>query len=193
HVPAGAAEEALQLLDDLRVATDGAVEALQVAVDHEGEVVQVVDRGGLDQTARLGLVHLAVAEERPHVLLRGVGQSAVVEVAVEAGLVDRAHRAETHGHGGELPESGHAVRVRVGRDAALWAGHLLAEAVEIVLVEAASEERAGVYAGGGVALEEGVVAAARVGVAAEEVVEAALVQRGGGGVGGDVPADADAR
>jgi hypothetical protein len=43
-----------------------------------------------------------------------------------------------------------------------------------------------------VALEEDLVAALAVGVlAAEEVVEADLVQRGRAGVGGDVPADAD--
>ena len=42
------------------------------------------------------------------------------------------------------------------------------------------------------ALEEDVVAAAGVVLAAEEVVEADLVERGRGGVGGDVPAHADA-
>ena len=47
-VPPGAAEERLQLLDDLAVAPDRAVEALQVAVDYEGEVVQALDGGHLD-------------------------------------------------------------------------------------------------------------------------------------------------
>jgi hypothetical protein len=41
-----------------------------------------------------------------------------------------------------------------------------------------------------VALEEDLVAAARVVLAAEEVVETDLVERRGGGVGGDVAADA---
>ncbi len=45
HVPAGAAEEPLQLLDDLAVAADRAVEALQVAVDHEGQVVEALAGG----------------------------------------------------------------------------------------------------------------------------------------------------
>ncbi len=127
-------------------------------------------------------------------LVGGVLDAAVVQVTVETCLVDRVHRAQSHGDGRELPEIRHAVRVRVGRDAvALTAGDLLAEAVEVVLAQAPLEEGAGVDAGGGVALEEDLVAAARVVLAAPEVVEADLVERGGGGVGGDVAAHADAR
>ena len=64
-VPAGAAEQAFELLDDLAVAADGAVESLQVAVDDEREVVEALARGQRERGDRLGLVHLAVAEERP--------------------------------------------------------------------------------------------------------------------------------
>ena len=192
HVPAGADEEALQLLDDLAVAAHWAVETLQVAVDHEGEVVQAVQGGHLDQAAGFRLVHLAVAEECPDVLLVGVLDAAVLQVLVKACLVDRVHRAQAHGHGGELPEVRHAVRVRVGRQAALLAGVLLAEAVHVVFAQAAFHEGAGVHAGGGVALEEDLVAALWCVLAFEEVVEADLVQRRCGGVGGDVAADLDA-
>ena len=72
HVPARAAEERLELLDDLAVAAHRAVQALQVAVDDEGEVVQFLPGGQPDRAERLGLVHLAVAEERPHVRPRRV-------------------------------------------------------------------------------------------------------------------------
>ena len=65
-VPAGAAEEALQLLDDLAVAAHRAVEALQVAVDDPGEVVELLAAGDGQRALGLGLVHLAVADERPH-------------------------------------------------------------------------------------------------------------------------------
>src|SRR3712207_7423764 len=41
-VPARAAEDRLELLDDLPVAAHGAVEALQVAVDDEDEVVELL-------------------------------------------------------------------------------------------------------------------------------------------------------
>jgi hypothetical protein len=55
---------------------------------------------------------------------------------------------------------------------------LLAEPVELLLGQPALEEGAGVDAGGGVALEEDLVAAAGVVLAAEEVVEADLVELG---------------
>lgn len=48
-VPASAAEERLQLLDDLAVAADRAVEALQVAVDDERQVVEALVGRDLDQ------------------------------------------------------------------------------------------------------------------------------------------------
>ena len=194
-VPARAAEERLELLDDLAVAADRAVEPLQVAVDDEGEVVELVVGGHLQQAARLRLVHLAVAEERPDVLLRGVLDAAVVQVLVELGLVDRVHRAEAHRHRRELPEVRLQPRVRVGRQRADLAvddvALLLAEAVHLVLGEATLEERARIHAGGGVALEEDLVTAARVVRAAEEVVHPHLVERRGRRVGRDVATDAD--
>ncbi len=64
-VPAGAAEGRLEFLDDLAVAAHRAVEALQVAVDDEDQVVELLARGQRDGAERLGLVGLAVAEERP--------------------------------------------------------------------------------------------------------------------------------
>ena len=64
-VPAGAAERRLELLDDLAVAADRAVEALQVAVDDERQVVEALAGGDVERAERLGLVGLAVAEERP--------------------------------------------------------------------------------------------------------------------------------
>ena len=192
HVPAGAAEVRLELLDDLAVAADRPVEALQVAVDDEGEVVELLARGDADRAERLDLVHLAVAEEGPDVRAGRVGQPAGVQVAVEPGLVDRADRAEAHRDGGELPELRHQPRVRVGRQPVRRVRHLLPEPVEVVLGQPALEEGAGVDARGGVALEVDLVAHARREVlAAEEVVEAHLVERGRRGVGGDVPADAD--
>ena len=48
-VPAGAAEERLELLDDLAVAAHRAVEPLQVAVDDEGEVVELLAGGELQR------------------------------------------------------------------------------------------------------------------------------------------------
>ncbi len=135
-VPARSAELRLELLDDLAVASHRSVQALEVAVDDEGQVVQVLLRGDVQRAARLDLIHLAVAEERPGVLLGGVLQAAVVEVPVEGGLLDRVDRADAHGDGGgELPEVLHRARVRVRRHAAL-VGELLAEPVQTGLVQA---------------------------------------------------------
>ena len=184
------AELGLQLLHDLEVGADRAVQALQVAVDDEGEVVQALTAGQRQCGGRLGLVHLAVAQEGPDVGVGGVLDAAVLQVAVEARLVDRGERAEAHGDGGELPQPGQPPRVRVGGQA-LAAG-LLAEVVEVVLGQAAFEEGAGVDAGGGVALDVELVAAAVALLAAEEVLEAGLVEPGGGGEGGDVAAEAAA-
>ena len=191
-VPAGAAEERLQFLNDLAVAAHRPVESLQVAVDDEGQVVQRLQGGDLGLAAALRFVHLAVAEERPHVLIGGVLDATVVQVVVVAGLEDRVHRTQPHRHRGELPEVGHQARVRVGRQPAPWVAVFLAEAVELRGGQPALQERPRVDAGRGVALDENLVAATRVGLAAEEVVEADLIERGRGGVGGDVTADADA-
>ncbi len=69
----------------------------------------------------------------------------------------------------------------------------LAEAVQLVFGEPSFEEGAGVDTGRRVALDEDLVAAARVVLTAEEVVEAHFVERRRRRVGGDVPADADSR
>ena len=53
-VPAGAAEIAFQLLDDLAVAAHRAVEALQVAVDDEDQVVELLAAGQRDGAEALG-------------------------------------------------------------------------------------------------------------------------------------------
>ena len=72
-------------------------------------------------------------------------------------------------------------------------GLLLPEPVQVLLGQTALHEGPGVHAGGGVALEEDLVPAAGVVLAAEEVVEPDLVQGRGPGIGRDVPADPDVR
>ena len=116
-VPAGAAEVRLEFLDDLAVAAHRAVEALQVAVDDERQVVELFARRDSDRAERLGLVHLAVAEERPDMRIGRVSDAARLQVAVEPRLVDRVERTEAHGDGGELPEVRHEPRMRVAGQA----------------------------------------------------------------------------
>ena len=145
--------------------------------------------GEVQRPDALGLVHLAVAEERPHPLLRGVLQPPVQQVAVEAGLVDGVDAGEAHRHRRELPEGRHEARVRVRGEPRTQ--RLPAEVIEVVLGDPALEIGAGVDAGGGVALEEDLVATAGVVLAAEEVVEADLVEARRRGIRGEVAAEAD--
>ena len=108
HVPAGAAEGAFQLLDDLAVAADRAVQPLQVAVDDEDQVVQLLAAGQGDGPQGLGLVAFAVAQEGPHPRGLGVGLDAAIDqIMVEAGLVNGHDRAQAHRDRGKFPEVGH--------------------------------------------------------------------------------------
>ncbi|BCW48803.1 hypothetical protein StoSoilB13_11450 [Arthrobacter sp. StoSoilB13] len=191
HVPARTAEERLQLLHDLPVAADGPVQALEVAVDHEVQVVQVLVRRELEQAAGFGLVHFPVAQERPDLLVGSVLDAAVVQVPVGLGLVDRVHRPDTHRHGREFPEVRHQARVRVRGQGMALTGLLLAEPVQVLLREAAFHERPGVHARGRVSLEEHLVPARGMVLAAEEMVEPDLVQGRRAGIGGNMPAHPD--
>ena len=177
HVPAGAAEDGLELLDDLAVAAHRAVEPLQVAVDHEGQVVEPLAGRHGERAERLRLVHLPVAEEGPDAAAAGVGDAARGQVAVESRLVDGVHRSQAHAHRRELPELRHEAWVRVRGEPAR-PERLAPEVVELLAADPSLEEGARVDARRGVALEEDLVADPLVVPPAEEVVEADLVEAG---------------
>src|SRR5699024_9271588 len=103
-VPTGTAERGFKFLNNLAVTTHRPIETLQVTVDHEGEVIQFVICGNVQCTARFWLIHLTVTKECPHVLIRGVLDTAVMNVAVELCLVNSVQRADTHRNCWELPE-----------------------------------------------------------------------------------------
>lgn len=113
HIPASAAEEPFELLHDLPVASHGTIEALQVAIHHPCQVVETLARGEGEGACRLRLVHLAVAEECPDATLRGVGERAVVQIAVVSRLVDGADPSEPHGDRWEFPEIRKESRMRI--------------------------------------------------------------------------------
>ena len=113
HVPASAAEEALQLLDDLSVAAHRTIKALQVAVHHPGEIVQAFARRKRECASRLWFIHLAVAKEGPDATIRCIRESAIVQIAVVARLINGSDPAETHGDGWELPEIWEEARMRI--------------------------------------------------------------------------------
>ena len=178
-VPARPAEDSFELLDDLAVAAHRAVEALEVGVDHEDEVVELFPPGQGQGAQGLGLVALAVAHEAPHPRAAGVDDAPVVQVLVEMGLVDSIEGADAHGHGGELPEVGHQAGVGVGGQApaaGLLSGQLHAVVVELLLAQAALDEGSGIDPGRGMALEEDLVTGRPARLAPEEVVEAHAVE-----------------
>jgi hypothetical protein len=142
HVPSGTAEDRLQLLDDLAVAAHRAVQALQVAVDDEGQVVQSLARGNREGAESLRLIHLAVAQEGPDAAPACVGDAACGEVPIEACLVDGVHRPQAHAHGRELPELGHQPGVRIRRQAG--PDNFLPEMVEILFGQASLEKGTGI-------------------------------------------------
>ncbi|KAF1042977.1 MAG: hypothetical protein GAK34_02735 [Delftia tsuruhatensis] len=183
-VPAGAAELALEFLDDLAVAAHRTVQALQVAVDHEDQVVQLFAGGQGDRTQRLDLVHFPVAAEDPDLAVFGVGNAAGVQVLEEARLVDGHQRAQAHGHRGELPELGHQLGVRVAGQA--LAVHFLAEVQQLLFGDAAFQIGAGIDAGRDVALDVQAVATVVFVFGVPEVVEAGRKHVGQRSEGADV-------
>ena len=187
-VPAGAPEHRLQFLDDLAVAAHRPVQPLQVAVDHPDEVVEVLARRQRESAGGLGLVGLAVAHETPYARLPRQ-QPPGAQVAGEARLVDGHDGRQPHGHRRELPEVGHEMRMGVGRQSAPL-GQLLPEEVELARAHAVLHVGARIVARRRMALEIDQVAGCAVVATAQEVVEGDLVEVGGGGIGGDVSADA---
>ncbi len=75
-IPTRPAKIGFELLDDLAVATHRTVEALQVAVHDENQVVELFTRRQADRAERFRLIHLAVAAEHPHLAILRVCQPA---------------------------------------------------------------------------------------------------------------------
>src|SRR5215472_10379532 len=169
-VPARAAKDGFEFLNDFSVAADRAVKALQVAVHNEDQVVEALTRGEGDGSERFGFIHFAVAHERPNLATGSALQAAVFEVLDEARVIDRLDRAESHGDGGEFPEVFHQPGVRIRREAA--AGLQLApEIFQFLLGHAAFEEGSRIDTGSGVSLEVDDIAIAVFRLCAKKVIE----------------------
>ncbi len=181
HVPAGAGEQTLQLLHDRAVAAHRAVEALQVAIDHEDQVVEPLARRERKAGERFGLVHLAVADERPHLSLLGLQELSVLQISHEARLVHGVERAQAHGSGRKLPERRHQVRMAIRRQP--FACGFAAIVREVFLRKPPFQKCSGIHAGRGMRLEIHQV------IGAEEMVEADFEQIRGRGIAGDVAAE----
>ncbi len=190
-VPASAGVQRFQFVDDAAVAAHRAVQPLQVAIDHEHQVVELFARGQCQRGDGFGFVHFAVAEDAPDLAVGAGHERTVLEVAHEARLVDRVDGADAHRTRGELPEVRHQPRMRVRRQAAQavrGGGDFLPEMRQVRFAEEALQIGAGIDTGGRVRLHVDQVARAILGARAEEMVEADFEQVGGRRVAGDVAA-----
>src|SRR5258708_17042737 len=66
YVPSCAAEDGFELLNDFSVAAHRAIEALQVAVHDENQVVEIFARGERNRSERLRLVPFPLPQQRPY-------------------------------------------------------------------------------------------------------------------------------
>lgn len=173
-----------RLLNDLAVAAHRTVQALQIAVDHEDQVVQVLARSQTDGAQGFHLIHFTVAAEHPDLAVFGVGNAACVQILQETCLVDGHQRAQTHGHRGELPEVGHQLGVGVARQT--LAVHFLAEVQQLLFGDAAFQVGAGIDAGRDVTLDVQAVAAVVFVLGMPEMVEAGRKHIGQRSEGADV-------
>ena len=115
HVPSGAQERRFQLLNDVAVAAHRTVQALQIAVHHEDQVVQPLAGAQRDRSQRFRLVGFAVAQERPNLAAGRRNDAAILQIPHEASLIDRRDRTEPHRYRRELPEVRHQPGMRIRR------------------------------------------------------------------------------
>src|SRR5262245_65578583 len=87
-VPPRTSKDRFELLNDVTVTPDGSVEALQVAVDDEDQVVELFTRGKRNRAECFRFVCLAVAEKRPDFRIGALLQAAILEVPHEARRID---------------------------------------------------------------------------------------------------------
>ncbi len=185
-IPASPTKLAFQLLDDFAVAAHRAVQALQIAVDDKNQVIQLLARCQSNGTATLHLVHLAVAAEDPDLALRGIRNATRFEVLEKTRLVDRHQRPQAHGNGGELPEVGHQLGMRIARQA--LATDLLAEVQQLLLRQTPFQVGARIDAGRHMALDVEAVTTVVFTLCVPEMIEAGTKHVGQRGEGTDVPA-----
>ncbi len=89
-VPAGAAEDGLELLDDLAVAAHRAVEALQVAVDDPDQVVELLAARRARSRRGSRARRISPSPTKHHTRASVVSSMpSVLQVPVEPGVVDR--------------------------------------------------------------------------------------------------------
>ena len=148
-----------------------AIEALQIAVDDEGQVIELFAGGEREPRDGLRLVHFAITKDAPDVTLRRAlrQKAACLQIADKAGLIDRIQRPQTHRSGRELPETRHQPRMRIGTKPV--ATHLLPVVGQLLLGQAPFQERPRINTGRRVRLKVDEIAVLAIGTGPKKVVE----------------------
>ncbi len=105
--PARTPKTRFEFLNDLSIAPHGTIEPLQIAIDHENQVVETLPPRQGNRAQTFGFVGFTVAQERPNLSISALGNPPILEVFHKARLVDGRQRAKPHGDRGELPEIWH--------------------------------------------------------------------------------------
>ena len=185
-VPPGAAEIALQFLDDFAVAANGTVEPLQIAIDDEDQVVELLPARERNRAEAFRLVHLAVAAENPDFSPVRFRETTIVKILQEARLIDRHQRTEAHRDGRKLPEVRHQPRMRIGRQSA--PADLATKMDQLIFGQSPFEKRAGVNSRRRMPLKHDQVAAVFVRRCTPEMHEAGFIERRCGLIARDMAA-----
>ncbi|KAF5054933.1 hypothetical protein DSECCO2_382990 [anaerobic digester metagenome] len=143
HIPSGSPEFSFQLLDDLSIAANRPIEALQIAVDYKDEVVQFLPGCERECCQGFGLVRFTIAHEDPDFPVAIVLQAPSLHVFHEACLIDCHGRSKAHGDRRELPEFGHQIGMGIGRES--LALRFLSEMLKLVFSKPSLYECAGIH------------------------------------------------
>ena len=113
-MPAGPDKSKIKLLDDLTVASNRALESLQITINDKCQIVEIFSGCQGQSCEGFGFIHFAITKNSPQLPLLGLSQLSVFEVAHEVRLKDRGDRAYPHRASWHLPEIFQKPRVRVG-------------------------------------------------------------------------------
>src|SRR5271156_2532204 len=188
YVPASAAEDALELVDDALVAAHRPVEPLQVAVHHKDQVVQLFARRHADSAERIHFIRLAIAYKRPDLSWSLLDQLPILEIPHEPRLVDRIQRSAPHRHCRKPPEVRHQPGVRIRRKPRL-APQLMAKMQQPLIVEPPQQVGPRINTRRSVPLEINEIARLIAIRSVEKVIESHFKQRGQRRVSGKMSAD----
>ena len=165
-----------------------AIESLQIAVNDEGQVVELFARSEREASDGLWLVHFAITKDAPDVTLQRalLQQAACLQIANKSRLIDRIQRPQPHRPSWKLPESWHQPRVWVGAQAIT--ADFLSIVRQLLLAQSTLQKCPRINTGRGVRLKVDKVTALAIGTGAKKVVESDFENLCGRGIARDMTA-----